>query len=68
MLEIFVLFVVLFILNMMPAFAPPTGIALSYAGFRCPLQSITLLAFVGAIAATMGRLALVTAVCRVDAL
>jgi uncharacterized membrane protein YdjX (TVP38/TMEM64 family) len=58
MLEMLVLFVAVFILNLMPAFAPPTGIALSYAGFRNPSYSITLLAFVGAMAATMGRLAL----------
>jgi uncharacterized membrane protein YdjX (TVP38/TMEM64 family) len=58
LLELLLLFVAIFILNIMPAFAPPTGIALSYAGFRYPLHSITLLAFVGAIAATMGRLVL----------
>jgi uncharacterized membrane protein YdjX (TVP38/TMEM64 family) len=58
MLEILVLFVAVFILNLLPAFAPPTGIALSYAGFRYPLHSITLLALVGATAATTGRLAL----------
>jgi uncharacterized membrane protein YdjX (TVP38/TMEM64 family) len=57
-LEIFILFVAVFILNIIPAFAPPTWIALSYAGFRYPLDSITLLAFVGATAATLGRLTL----------
>jgi hypothetical protein len=61
MLEILVLFVAVFILNINPAFAPPTGMALSYAGFRYPLHSITLLAFVGAIAATLGRLTLARA-------
>jgi uncharacterized membrane protein YdjX (TVP38/TMEM64 family) len=58
MLEILILFVAVFILSIIPAFAPPTGMALSYAGFRYPLHSITLLAFVGAIAATLGRLTL----------
>jgi uncharacterized membrane protein YdjX (TVP38/TMEM64 family) len=58
MLEILALFVAVFILNVIPAFAPPTGMALSYAGFRYPLHSITLLAFVGAVAATIGRLTL----------
>jgi hypothetical protein len=57
-LEIFILFVAVFILNIIPAFAPPTWIALSYAGFRYPLYSITLLALVGATAATLGRLML----------
>jgi len=58
MLEILVLFVAVFILNIIPAFAPPTGMALSYAGFRYPLHSIILLALVGAVAATIGRLTL----------
>ncbi len=58
MLEILVIFFAVFILNIIPAFAPPTWMALSYAGFRHPLYSITLLAFVGATAATLGRLAL----------
>ena len=58
MLEILILFVAVFFLNIIPAFAPPTWMALSYAGFRNPLYSITLLAFVGATAATLGRLTL----------
>jgi len=58
MLEILVLFIAVFILNIIPAFAPPTWMALSYAGFRYPLYNIALLAFVGATAATLGRLAL----------
>src|SRR5664279_1190076 len=58
MLEILLLFVAVFLLNVIPAFAPPTGMALSAAGFRYPLYSITLLAFVGASAATLGRLTL----------
>jgi uncharacterized membrane protein YdjX (TVP38/TMEM64 family) len=58
MSEILVLFAAVFILSVIPAFAPPTGVALSYVGFRYPLQSITLLALVGAIAATLGRLTL----------
>src|ERR1039457_5298698 len=58
MFEILLLFVAVFLLNIIPAFAPPTAMALSYAGFRYPLHSITLLAFVGAIAATLGRLTL----------
>ena len=58
MLEILVLFFAVFILNIIPAFAPPTWMALSYAGFWYPLYSIALLAFVGATAATLGRLTL----------
>jgi membrane protein DedA with SNARE-associated domain len=58
MLEILLLFAAVFLLNVIPAFAPPTGMALTCAGFRYPLYSITLLAFVGASAATLGRLTL----------
>ena len=58
MLEMLALFVAVFILNIIPAFAPPTWAALSYAGFRDPLHNVSLLAFVGAAVATLGRLAL----------
>jgi hypothetical protein len=58
MLEILGLFAAIFILNIIPAFAPPTWMALSYVGFRYPLYNIVLLAFVGATAATLGRLTL----------
>jgi len=41
-----------------PAFAPPTWMALSYVGFKYPLQNVILLGLVGAMAATLGRLTL----------
>jgi hypothetical protein len=58
MTDILILFVSVFVLNIIPAFAPPTWMALSYMGFRNPLQSMILLAFIGATAATLGRLTL----------
>jgi membrane protein YqaA with SNARE-associated domain len=58
MLTIFVLFVAVFILNIIPAFAPPTWMAVSFAGFRYPLHNLAFLAVVGAAAATLGRLTL----------
>src|ERR1017187_910323 len=58
MLTIFVLFVAVFILNIIPAFAPPTWMAVSFAAFRYPLHNLAFLAVVGAAAATLGRLTL----------
>ena len=58
MAEMLILFVAVYILNIIPAFAPPGWTAISYVGFRYPLYSITLLAFIGATAATLGRLTL----------
>ncbi|MFY9556335.1 MAG: hypothetical protein WAV47_16600 [Blastocatellia bacterium] len=55
---IFVLiFVVVFALNVIPLFAPPTWTVLSFIAIRFN-PNIVLLAVVGAVAATMGRLAL----------
>ena len=45
-------------LNLIPAFAPPTWMVFSYLGFRYPgVESVTL-ALVGALAATLGRITL----------
>jgi hypothetical protein len=52
------LFIVVFILNVIPAFAPPTWITLSFIGFSAPDISVVLLALTGAAAATTGRLVL----------
>jgi hypothetical protein len=52
------LFVVVFTLNLLPAFAPPTWVVFSYLGFRYPTPNVTLFALVGAVAATLGRLTL----------
>ncbi|HLC14565.1 MAG TPA: hypothetical protein VJK31_15045 [Chthoniobacterales bacterium] len=51
------LFVIVFFLNLIPAFAPPTWMVFSYLGFRNPTLNV-LLALVGAGAATLGRLTL----------
>ena len=58
MLGALILFAAIFILNIIPVFAPPTWMALSYVGFKYPLQNVMLLALVGATAATLGRLTL----------
>jgi translation elongation factor EF-1beta len=52
-----VIFLVVFALNVMPAFAPPTWSVLSFIAIRFD-SNIVLLAVVGAVAATLGRLAL----------
>jgi hypothetical protein len=51
------IFLVVFALNVMPAFAPPTWSVLSFIAIRFN-PNIVLLAVVGAFAATLGRLAL----------
>ena len=52
------LFVLIFALNLIPAFAPPTWMALALVGFQYHDTSALLLAGVGAVAATLGRLTL----------
>ena len=52
-----VIFLVVFALNVMPVFAPPTWTVLSFIAIRYN-SNIVLLAVVGAVAATLGRLAL----------
>jgi len=52
------LFLVVYALNLLPAFAPPTWVVFSYVGFRYPTPNVTLFALVGAVAATLGRLTL----------
>jgi uncharacterized membrane protein YdjX (TVP38/TMEM64 family) len=52
------LFVLILGLNLIPLFAPPTWIALAFVGFEFPDTSPLLLALVGAVAATLGRLVL----------
>jgi membrane protein YqaA with SNARE-associated domain len=53
-----VLFVVVFILNLLPAFAPPTWTTMSFIGLAVPNIDAFLLAFVAATAATSGRVIL----------
>ena len=55
---IILLFFVVFLLNLIPAFAPPTWMVFSYLGFKDPTLNVALLAIVGAGAATLGRLTL----------
>ena len=54
----FVLFVVVFALNLLPAFAPPTWTAMSFIGLTVPKIDFVLTAFVAAVAATSGRIVL----------
>ena len=48
----------IFVLNLIPVFAPPTWMALAFVGFQFPETNPWALALVGAVAATLGRLTL----------
>ena len=50
-----ILFLIVLLLNVIPAFAPPTWMVFSYLGFRYPDHAGWTLALVGAVAATLGR-------------
>lgn len=52
------LFILIFGLNLIPVFAPPTWMALALVGFEFPDTGAVHLAVVGAVAATLGRLTL----------
>lgn len=52
------LFILIFGLNLIPAFAPPTWMALALVGFEFPDTGAVHLAVIGAVAATLGRLTL----------
>ena len=52
------LFILVFTLNVMPAFAPPTWMTLSFVGFSIPTLPVGALALLGATAATLGRVTL----------
>lgn len=56
----FLLFIVVFVLNLLPAFAPPTWTAMSFIGLTMPKIDFVLIALVAAIAATSGRIVLAT--------
>ncbi|ASW03508.1 hypothetical protein [Paraburkholderia aromaticivorans] len=58
MISMAVLFAAILLLNIIPAFAPPTWMAMSWIGFNQPDQNPFLLAVIAACAATMGRLIL----------
>jgi hypothetical protein len=53
-----VIFIVIFVLNLLPAFAPPTWTAMSFIGLTIPSISFVSLAVVAATAATLGRITL----------
>ena len=55
---IWLLFLVVLGLNLLPAFAPPTWVALSFFSYKFPENDIAMLALVGATAATLGRVIL----------
>ena len=57
-LAFFVLIALIFALNVIPVFAPPTWMALAFVGFQFPQTNPWVLALVGAGAATLGRLTL----------
>jgi hypothetical protein len=58
MISFALIFGLIFLLNVIPAFAPPTWMAMSYIGLKYPGMNLFALAPVGALAATLGRLAL----------
>ncbi len=55
MIALVVLFFVVLVLNLIPAFAPPTWMVFSYIGFRFPDHVGWTFALSGALAATLGR-------------
>ena len=55
-----ILFGVVLLINLMPAFAPPTWMAMSWVGFNVPEGNPVVFAIVAAGAATLGRLILAT--------
>jgi membrane protein YqaA with SNARE-associated domain len=56
--KLFLLFLLIFLLNVTPAFAPPTWMVFSFLGFRYPEHMGIAFALVGALAATLGRFTL----------
>ncbi|MGU8079192.1 hypothetical protein [Burkholderia pyrrocinia] len=60
MLTLAVLFLVILLLNLIPAFAPPTWMAMSWVGFNLPAGNPLIFAVVAAGAATTGRVILAT--------
>ena len=50
-----ILFLIVLVLNLIPAFAPPTWMVFSFLGFRFPERMGWTFALVGALAATLGR-------------
>jgi hypothetical protein len=63
MVELATLFAIVFALNVIPAFSPPTWMALSWVGFNHPYSNPFVVALIGACAATCGRLVLAKMSC-----
>jgi hypothetical protein len=57
-MNLVVIFLIVYTLNVMPAFAPPTWMVLSLVGLNSERVTVPVLALVGASAATLGRLTL----------
>ncbi|HVB34070.1 MAG TPA: hypothetical protein VNJ52_06840 [Patescibacteria group bacterium] len=51
----FLVFLIVYLLNLIPAFSPPTWMVFSFIGLRYPGANVAALAIVGAVAATLGR-------------
>jgi membrane protein YqaA with SNARE-associated domain len=58
--NLIVVFVAVYILNTLPAFAPPTWMVISFVGFNHPQFNPLSLALAAAFAATLGRITLAT--------
>ena len=58
MLTLLLVFGAIFLLNIVPAFAPPTWMVFSFVGFHFPEHNGASLAIAGALAATLGRVTL----------
>jgi hypothetical protein len=58
MRSLILVFLFVYLLNVIPAFAPPTWMVFSFLGFRNAGANMVLLAVVGAVAATLGRVSL----------
>ena len=52
------LFIIVFVLNLLPAFAPPTWMAMSFIGLTIPEINLIWIALVAATSATCGRIVL----------
>jgi hypothetical protein len=57
-MSVILIFVIVFVLNVLPAFAPPTWMVLSAIGFIEPEMVPWRVAFIAALAATLGRIVL----------
>jgi hypothetical protein len=58
MRAIILIFLVVYLLNLIPAFAPPTWMVFSFIGFHNAPVNVTALALTGGLAATLGRMTL----------